>query len=133
MTTIKLIGKGIRDGSKFLPIRHLAGRAASLAPAKDYPAQIQAVYDAITRDWWRYTFDPVGAEVLTVQPERIFDMTLGSGKNNHSGYGDCDDIATASGALLNSIGFQTIIGTSVKPGSPNIFDHVFIFVKAPGM
>jgi hypothetical protein len=133
MTTIKLIGQGIRDGSKYLPIRHLAGRAASLAPAKDYPAQIQSIFDAITRDWWRYTFDPVGAEVLTVQPERIFDMTLGSGKNNHSGYGDCDDIATASGALLNSIGFQTIIGTSVRPGSPNIFDHVFIFVKAPGM
>jgi hypothetical protein len=133
MTTIKLIGKGIREGSKYLPIRHLAGRAASLAPAKDYPAQIQAIFDAITRDWWRYTFDPVGAEVLTIQPERIFDMTLGSGKQNHSGYGDCDDIAIASGALLNSIGFHTIIATSVKPGSPNIFDHVFIFVKAPGM
>jgi hypothetical protein len=133
MMTIKLIGKGIQDGSKYLPIRHLAGRAAALAPAKNYPAQIQAIFDAITRDWWRYTFDPVGAEVLTVIPERIFDVTLGSGKSNHRGYGDCDDITTAAGALLNSIGFRTIIATSVKPGSPHIFDHVFLMVKAPGM
>lgn len=133
MTTIRLIGQGIREGSTHLPIRHLAGRAAATAPAKNYPAQIQALYDAITKDWWRYTFDPVGAEVLTVQPDRVFDVTLGSGKSNHRGYGDCDDITVASGALLNSIGFRTIIATSVKPGSPNIFDHVFLFVKAPGM
>lgn len=132
MTTIKLIGQGIRQGSLNLAIRHLAAKAAATAPPKNYPAQIKAVYDAITRQWWRYTFDPVGAEVLTVQPEKVFEVTLGSGKPNHSGYGDCDDVCIASGALLNSIGFNTIIATSVKPGSPHIFDHVYLFVKAPG-
>jgi hypothetical protein len=121
------------EGSRHLPIRHLAGRATASAPAKHYPKQIQAVYDAITKDWWHYNLDPVGAEVLTVQPERVFDVTLGSGRKNKSGYGDCDDIAIASGALLGSIGFETIIATSVRPGSPHIFDHVFVFVKAPGM
>lgn len=131
MQTIKLIGRGIKEGSRFLPIRHLAGRAAATAPPKDYKAQIQAVYDAITKQWWRYTFDPVGAEVLTVIPERVFDVTLGSGKPNHSGYGDCDDISIGSGSLLRSIGFEICVATSVKPGSPNIFDHVFVFVKAP--
>lgn len=131
MTTIRLIGQGIRQGAEYLPIRHLAGRAAATAPAKDYKAQMKAVYDAITKSWWRYTFDPVGAEVLTVTPKAIFEVTLGSGKPNHSGYADCDDIATAAGALLRSIGFQVIIATTVKPGSPNIFDHVFIFAKSP--
>lgn len=129
MATIKLIGKGIREGSRFLPIRHLAGRATSSAPPKDYIAQSKALYDAITRDWWHYTYDPVGAEVLTVQPEKVFEVTLGRGRGKRSGYGDCDDICIASGALLNSIGFQTIIATTVKPGSPNIFDHVFLFTK----
>jgi len=121
------------EGSRHLPIRHLAGRATASAPPKDYAKQIQAVYDAITKAWWHYNFDPVGAEVLTLQPERVFDVTLGSGRKNKSGYGDCDDIAIASGALLGSIGFETIIATSVRPGSPHIFDHVFVFVKAPNM
>jgi hypothetical protein len=129
-TTIRLIGKAIRDGSIFLPIRHLAGRAAATAPPKDYNAQIKAIYHAITQDWWRYTFDPKGAEVLTVGPQQIYEITLGKGAPNHQGYGDCDDVAIASGALLASIGFDVRIATTVKPGSPYIFDHVFVFVKA---
>lgn len=126
-----MIGKGIREGSRHLPIRHLAGRATKSAGPKNYYGQAKAIYDAITKHWWHYTFDPVGAEVLTVKPERIFDVTLGRGQKDLSGYGDCDDIATASGALLNSIGLKTIIATTSRPGSPNIFDHVFVMVKAP--
>ena len=113
----------------YLPIRHLAGRATSVAGAKNYLDQAKAIYDAITQHWWHYTLDPVGAEVLTVSPERIFDTTLGRGGYNRAGYGDCDDVATASGALLASIGFQVRIATTARPGSPNIFDHVFVMVK----
>lgn len=129
--TIRLIGKAIRDGALYLPIRHLAGRAAAVAPPKNYYAQIRSIYDAITKQWWRYTYDPKGAEVLTVDPKRIFEITLGRGNPNHIGYGDCDDIATASGALLRSIGMDLAICTTVKPGSPFIFDHVFLMVKPP--
>ena len=129
--TIRLIGKAIRDGALYLPIRHLAGRAAAVAPPKNYYAQIRSIYDAITKQWWRYTYDPKGAEVLTVDPKRIFEITLGRGNPNHVGYGDCDDIATASGALLRSIGMDLAICTTVKPGSPFIFDHVFLMVKPP--
>jgi hypothetical protein len=128
-TTIRLIGQAIQKGSLYLPIRHLAGRAASTAPPKNYYAQIRAIYHAITTQWWRYTFDPKGAEVLTIAPEQIFQITLGHGKNNHQGYGDCDDVTIASGALLASIGFDIRIATTVKPGSPFIFDHVFCLVK----
>lgn len=129
--TIRLIGQAIRNGALYLPIRHLAGRAAAVAPPKNYYAQIQSIYDAITKQWWRYTYDPKGAEVLTIDPPRIFDITLGRGNPNHIGYGDCDDIATASGALLRSIGMDVLICTTVKPGSPFIFDHVFLMVKPP--
>lgn len=129
--TIRLIGQGIRRGSLFLPIRHLAGRATSTAPPKNYLAQMKAVYDAIVNDWWHYTLDPKGAEVLTIDPERIYAVTLGKGAPGRRGYGDCDDIATASGALLASIGMDVQIATTVAPNSPYIFDHVFIFAKPP--
>jgi hypothetical protein len=69
--------------------------------------------------------------VLTIDPERIFDITLGKGQTGRHGYGDCDDIATASGALLASIGMDVRIATTVAPNSPYIFDHVFIFAKPP--
>ena len=91
---------------------------------------MKAIYNAIVNNWWRYTFDPKGAEVLTIDPEKIYEITLGRGIPNHSGYGDCDDIAVASGALLASIGFDVRIATTVKPKSPFIFDHVFVFAKA---
>lgn len=130
-TTLKLIGQGIQSGALYMPIRHLAARAATKAPPKDYPAQIKAVYDAITRWWWRYTYDPQGAEVLTLDGPRIYSLTLGSGSREHKGYGDCDDIATAAGALLRSIGMDVRIATTAPPGSPYIFTHVFIQAKPP--
>jgi len=129
--TIRLIGQAIREGALYLPIRHLAARAATQAPPKNYPLQIKAIYDAITNRWWRYTFDPKGAEVLTLDGPRIYQLTLGSGKPNHSGYGDCDDITIAGGALLRSIGMDVQICTTAPPGSPFIFNHVFLRVKWP--
>jgi hypothetical protein len=92
---------------------------------------MKALYNAVVNDWWHYTLDPQGAEVLTVDPERIFSVTLGKGRPGRTGYGDCDDIATASGALLASIGFDVAIATTVAPNSPYIFDHVFVFAKPP--
>jgi len=114
-----------------MPIRHLAARAATKAPPKDYPAQIKAVYDAITRQWWRYTYDPKGAEVLTLDGPRIYALTLGGGAPDHRGYGDCDDMAIAAGALLRSIGMDVRIGTSNPPGGRYIFNHVFVQAKPP--
>lgn len=131
MTTIRIIGRGIQAGGTYQPIRHLAGRITKTAPPKNYYAQIQAIYDAITRHLWHYTYDPVGAEFLTTEPRQIYEITLGGGKQDRRGYGDCDDIAQAAGALLHSIGMEVAIATTVRPGSPHIFDHVFLFVKPP--
>lgn len=47
------------------------------------------------------------------------------------GYGDCDDVAVASGALLRSIGMDIRIATTVRPGSRFVFDHVWVLVR-PG-
>lgn len=61
----------------------------------------------------------------------MFELTLGGGATDKRGYGDCDDIAQSAGAMLRTIGMNVMIATSVKPGSPHIFDHVFLFVKPP--
>lgn len=129
--TIKLIAQGIRQGSRDLRIRHLAGRATAIASPKNYAKQIESIYHAITRDWWHYVYDMPGVEVITVDPTRIYSITLNYGKNGRGGYGDCDDIATASGALLRSINMQVLIATTSHVGSPHIFDHVFLLVKPP--
>ena len=125
------MGRAIRLGSRYIPIRHLAGRASAVAPPKRYWKQIAAIYHAITRDWWHYTYDPVGAEVLTLDGPRIYALTLNQGRTGRLGYGDCDDIAVAAGALLMSIGMHVVIATTAAPNSPYIFDHVFLIVKPP--
>lgn len=131
MTTIRIIGKGIKAGSLYQPIRHLAGRITKTAPPKHYNEQIKAIYNAILNQLWHYTYDPKNAEFLTTEPEQMFELTLGSGHSDRRGYGDCDDIAQSGGALLRSIGMDVLIATTVRDGSLHIFDHVFLFVKPP--
>jgi hypothetical protein len=131
MTTIRIIAKGIKAGALYQPIRHLAGRITKTAPPKHYVEQIKAIYNAILTQLWHYTYDPKGAEFLTTEPEQMFELTLGGGHSDRRGYGDCDDIAQSSGALLRSIGMDVLIATTVREGSPHIFDHVFLFVKPP--
>lgn len=126
-----MIAQGIRDGARDLRIRHLAGRATSIAPPKNYLKQIESIYHAITRDWWHYVYDTPGIEVITIDPQRIYSVTLNYGRTGRGGYGDCDDITTASGALLRSINMQVMIATTAHPGSPHIFDHVFLMAKPP--
>ncbi len=125
------MGRAARAGSIYLPIRHLAGRATANARPKNYNDYINAIWHAITKRWWHYTFDPKGAEVLTLDGPRIYSLTLNKGRPGRGGYGDCDDIAIASSALLGSIGMDTQLVCTAKPGSPFIFDHVFIQAKPP--
>jgi hypothetical protein len=137
-TTLRLIGSAIKSGSIYPPIKHLASRTATIAPPKDYNRQIQAIYNAITKVWWRYVFDPPDVEWLCLDGPRIFSIILNKGKSTASrgkartrGYEDCDGITTASGALLRSIGMDVRICTTAPPNSPNIFTHVFLQTKAP--
>jgi hypothetical protein len=130
--TIRLIGQAIQDGTTYPPIRHLAATAATEAPPKDYYGQIAALYNGITRRWWRYVYDPKQSEFVFLDGKRLFELALHSGgKDGKKGYGDCDDITAAAGALLRSIGMDTMIATLSPPFSPYIFTHVFLFTKPP--
>lgn len=133
LTTLKLIGRAIRAGARYLPIRNHAAALATLAPPKDYFQQVKKIYqDAINR--WRYVNDPFGVELLTYGPKALANLVLaldGRGVGKGRGAGDCDCIAAAIGAELLSIGRPIrLVVTSAGTRLP--FSHVFVQCLVPG-
>lgn len=134
--TIRRIGSAIRKASVYPPIRNHAAAIASTARPKDFVGQLRAVYnDFIHR--WRYVKDPASRELLTNSPEAIWRLTMGGdgvGVGAGKGAGDCDCAATALGAMLESIGFKTRLGTTADRAAPpgQLFGHVFIQAQIPG-
>lgn len=135
--TIALIGRGIKDGAKYVPLRMYAARAASRARPKDYFGQVKEIYNDFVKHW-RYVMDPLETEFVTTGGPQILEhvIGLGAGRGEH-GAGDCDDATIALGALLRATGFPVLINTIEKPGPPGIqkglFSHVFPSVKVPGL
>lgn len=131
--TIKEIGRGIKAGSRYVPIINHARNVASRAGPKDYLGQVKQLYDDfVTR--WRYVRDPVNLETLQVSGRAIYGQVLGFNKNQSSGErgsGDCDESATAMGAMLEAIGFPTRLVTISPPGNRSLFSHVFVQAKVP--
>jgi len=133
--TLRRIGAAIRRASVYPPIRNHAAAVASTAPPKDFLGQLQAVYSDFTNRW-RYVKDPVSKELLTNSPEAIWRLTMGGdGVGVGAGYGagDCDCVTTALGAVLESIGFKTRLGTTApRTSAPGrLFGHVFIQAHVP--
>ena len=132
--TIALIGKAIRDGSSYLPIRNHAAALAATAPRKNYLLQLKAIYDDFVRRW-RYVKDPVGVETVTINPRAMYNLVWGfnGGLGRGIGGGDCDDAAAALGAATAAVGAMTRIAVIAPPGYPGLgFTHVFIQCLVPG-
>lgn len=134
--TLRRIGKAIKEGSVYPPIRNHAAAVASLAGPKDFVGQLRCLYrDFVNR--WRYVKDPASKELLTASPEAMWRLTMagdGVGVGYGKGAGDCDCVTAALGAELEAIGFKTRLGTSAgvgqRPGK--LFGHVFIQAQVPG-
>lgn len=129
--TITRIGKAIKDGSRYIPIRNAAATAAWSSPRKDYLAQLKSLWDFFVKRW-RYVKDPDGTELLQAGPKAMARLTMGlfggiDGQNK--GVGDCDDAAMALGALCRSIGFNVRICTTARYDFP--MSHVFIQAFVP--
>jgi hypothetical protein len=128
--TLREIGKAIRRGSYYPPIRNLAAMVAARAAPKDFVGQLAEVYnDFIKR--WRYVRDPVSKELVTASPEAVYRLVLagdGVGMGEGLGAGDCDCATVALGAMLEAIGFPTRIATTADRHAPPgpLFGHVFI-------
>jgi len=134
--TIALIGKGIKEGARYIPIRMHAAKVASRAAPKDYLGQVRAIYDDFIKRW-RYVMDPLETEMVTVGGPQIYEQVIGlAARSGEKGFGDCDDATIALGSLLRSIGFEVAINTIEKPTPPGapqgLFSHVFPTVRIPG-
>lgn len=136
IATIRYIGKAIRQGSQYLPIRNHAAALATLAPPKDYLGQVKQIYDdAVKR--WRYVNDPFGAELLTYGPQALANYVLAldnKGVGNGLGAGDCDCITAAVGSELMAIGRPVRIAVTAPKNAPagDNFSHVFAQAHVPG-
>lgn len=134
--TIRQIGKAIKAGSIYLPIRNHAASLATTAGPKNYLGQVKAIYDGMIKNW-RYVRDPVSRELVTHSPHAIYQLILagdGRGVGRGKGAGDCDDAAAAVGAQLEAIGFPTRIAVTAPRGAPagRMFGHVFVQAQVPG-
>jgi len=135
--TIREIGKAIRRGSTYPPIRNLAAMVAARAPAKDFLGQLEAIYtDFLGR--WRYVRDPVSRELVTASPEAIYRLVLagdGVGVGEGRGAGDCDCATVALGAMLEATGFPIRICTTADKSAPPgpLFGHVFMQAHVQGI
>jgi len=133
--TIRLIGKAIREGSKYLPIRNHAAAIATRAGPKDFLGQVREIYrDFVNR--WRYVNDIYGSELLTFSPEAMARLMLaldGVGVGLGRGAGDCDCASATMGAMLRSIGRPILLGTTAPLRSPpgKRFSHVFPVAHIP--
>lgn len=135
--TLRLIGKAIRRGSTYLPLRNHAAALATLAPPKNYLAQVSNLYRDMQRRW-RYVKDPVSRELLTFGPHALWQLVLagdGRGVGRGRGAGDCDCAAAAMGAMLEAIGMPVRLAVTAPPGSPpgRLFAHVFVQANIPKM
>lgn len=84
--------------------------------ARDYPAQVQAVYDWITQNI-AFVRDPVGTDLFMTP-----DVTL------HNGAGDCDDLSILFVTLMQSLGHPAGFMAIQEPGA-DTFNHVFAITR----
>jgi len=132
--TVALIGKGIREGGRYVPLIQHARRLASRAAPKDYLGQLESVYNDFVRRW-RYVHDPRAVEMVAITGPEIYGQILGADFSppDH-GYGDCDDATIYLGAVAESLGLPSRIVTISPPtftGSLKLFSHVYPEVKIP--
>jgi hypothetical protein len=135
--TIRLIGRAIQRGSRYLPIRNHAAALATMAGPKDYIGQVRNVYkDMVSR--WRYVNDPFGSELLTYGPRALATLVMGldgRGVGRGRGAGDCDCVAGATGASLMAIGRPIRLAVTAPPYYPpgDTFTHIFCQANVPGI
>lgn len=134
--TVALIGKGIKDGAKYIPLRTYAARLASRAKPKDYFGQVKNIYGDFIKNW-RYVMDPHETELVTIGGAQILEQVIGKGApRGEHGHGDCDDATIALGALCRSCGYEILVNTIERQHPPGtrqgLFSHVYPSVKIPG-
>lgn len=133
--TIRRIGRAIKEGAEYLPIRNHSAGLATLAGPKDYFGQVSAIFDDFIRRW-RYVKDPYHKELITAGPHALYQLVIagdGRGMGHGRGAGDCDCASAAMGAMLRSIGLPVRLATTAPLGfgPGKMFGHVFVQAYLP--
>jgi hypothetical protein len=129
------MGRAIKQGAIYPPIRNFAAKLAARAAPKDFVGQLREIYNHFTSNW-RYVMDPVGRELITAGPKALYSLVIagdGVGVGEGKGVGDCDCVTTALGSLLESVGFPVRLATTADYHAPSgpLFGHVFIQAHVP--
>lgn len=110
--TLKVMRRLLLDAKENDPrIRTTASAIISDVPGKNWRAQIEAIYDFV-QSKIRYQLDPVDLELVQTPWETLV-----------RGYGDCDDQALLTAALLDSIGHPTRF--KAVGFAPGVLSHVY--------
>ena len=113
--TLNLMKSLVRKYKAFLPIRQLAVQITNHLPNKDWRQEAAAIQSWV-RNNIRYVRDITDVETLHT-PEAILQIRAG----------DCDDHATLTASLLESIGHPT--GFFALGFAPNEYDHVYAITR----
>lgn len=99
-----------------LTIRNLAEQIIAAVPAKNYWSEVEAIQNWV-RDNIRYTQDVYNVETMKT-PLALLESRMG----------DCDDMATLTGSLLQSVG-HPVRYVAVGQGGAEDYSHVYLETK----
>lgn len=120
-STLASMRKGVTRGKRVFEIRRLIGEIIQPCTPKDYYCYAKSLYE-YCRDRIRYTFDPVGVE-LVESPERIL---------FESKIADCDSIVTVLATMCEAIGLPCrFVTVKADKFRPNEYSHVYMEVNIP--
>ena len=113
--TLNVMKGLVRKYKAFLPLRNLAVQMTQHLASKDWRGQVGAVQSWVQRNI-RYIKDITDIETLST-PEVMLQIRAG----------DCDDQATLTATLLESIGHPTgFVAIGFTPGE---YDHVYAITR----
>jgi hypothetical protein len=120
--SLRRMQRGVTHGKRAFSVRQLIGQIIAPCATKDYYCYAKALYE-YCRDRIKYTFDPVGVELIEA-PERIL---------FESRIADCDSIVVVLATLVEAIGLPArYVTIRADLQRPNEYSHVYLEINIPG-
>jgi transglutaminase-like putative cysteine protease len=116
IATVEKMVDNTRIYKKNFAIRSLAERIASPVTGKNWYGQAEAIQNWV-RDNIHYMQDVADVETLKTPLALVLDP-----------FGDCDDMASLAGTLLQAIG-HPVRYVAVGTVEPGVFEHVYVETK----
>jgi len=138
--TLMTMRKTALEASETWSIRELAARIATRAGSRDYREQMRLIYQWIITHW-KYVMEP--SEFVHGNATRLLEYVAGTKYNapgqdplrvdlismpvREHGWGDCDDVATLTAAMVRAIGFRVFFRVAQSKSGA----HVSVLARLP--